>query len=421
MLEREHFWTLFGLYTLLFICLLLLIKLQINWKKALLVGLLFRGVLLVSMPNLSQDFYRFIWDGEIVKNGMSPYEFTPNEIVEKDLLDFSNRDYLITNMGALSASNYSNYPPFNQYLFWTASTFSLDNIELSVFIMRIQIIIADLLIFFMGIKLLEILKLDYRKIYFYYLNPFILLELGLNLHYEGVMILFLLTSLLMLQQKKIFSGGLLMGLSISVKLLPLLILPIFIRYLGVKKVVLFYIIILVVNLLLLVPFLNSSFINHYLETIALWFNSFEFNASIYYLMRWIGIKLTGYNQIAIIGKIIGILSIALIIIVSFRKNNQFFEGLLTNIHWTLILYFLLATTVHPWYLVTPLMLSVFINERLVFWWSFLIFLSYYAYSNVGKVEESSIFLILEYTPIFSLLLIKLANKKFEKNLNKTIW
>lgn len=418
MLEREHFWTLFGLYTLLFICLLLLIKLQINWKKALLVGLLFRGVLLVSMPNLSQDFYRFIWDGEIVKNGMSPYEFTPNEIVEKDLLDFSNRDYLITNMGALSASNYSNYPPFNQYLFWTASTFSLDNIELSVFIMRIQIIIADLLIFFMGIKLLEILKLDYRKIYLYYLNPFIILELGLNLHYEGIMILFLLSSLLMIQQKKIFFGGLLMGLSISVKLLPLLILPLFIRYLGVKKVVLFYITILVVNLLLLVPFLNSSFMNHYLETIGLWFNSFEFNASIYYFMRWIGIKLTGYNQIAIIGKIIGVLSIALIIIVSFRKNNQFFKGIITNIHWVLVLYFLLATTVHPWYLVTPLMLSVFINESLVFWWSFLIFLSYYAYSNVGEVEESNIFLILEYTPIFTLLLIKFANKIFEKNLNE---
>jgi len=51
------------------------VKPKLGFKQILLISLLFRLVLLFSTPNLSDDYYRFIWDGELISNGNNPYEF----------------------------------------------------------------------------------------------------------------------------------------------------------------------------------------------------------------------------------------------------------------------------------------------------------------------------------------------------------
>ncbi len=47
----------------------------------------------------------------------------------------------------------------------------------------------------------------------------------------------------------------------------------------------------------------------------------------------------------------------------------------------LAFYFFTATTVHPWYLATLLILSIFTNYKFPLVWSFVIILSYLAYAN----------------------------------------
>ena len=50
-------------------------------------------------------------------------------------------------------------------------------------------------------------------------------------------------------------------------------------------------------------------------------------------------------------------------------------------------YFLLSTTVHPWYIATPLLLSVFTKYRFPIVWSAFVMLSYSAYGAEGFKEN----------------------------------
>ena len=46
------------------------------------IGITFRLLFIAILPNLSQDFYRFIWDGRLISQGISPYLFTPENYIE---------------------------------------------------------------------------------------------------------------------------------------------------------------------------------------------------------------------------------------------------------------------------------------------------------------------------------------------------
>mgnify|MGYP007000108198 len=65
----------------------------------------------------------------------------------------------------------------------------------------------------------------------------------------------------------------------------LIILPLIIKKLEIKKNIKFYIVFLIFSVILWAPFLNSKIYLNYFNTIMLWFNKFEFNASVYYIIR----------------------------------------------------------------------------------------------------------------------------------------
>ncbi|MDP4665122.1 MAG: mannosyltransferase, partial [Flavobacteriaceae bacterium] len=74
------------------------------------------------------------------------------------------------------------------------------------------------------------------------------------------------------------------------------------------------------------------------------------------------------------------------------------------------LYLSLATTVHPWYLALPLLLSLFTAYRFMILWSLTIVLSYTAYSQ-PIVHEIPWVLALEYLPVFGLLVWELRRSQ----------
>ena len=158
-LDRSDFTRLIFLYgALFFFCFKLIQFEKWNFKFLLFAGLAFRIVFLFAIPSLSQDFYRFIWDGELVINGFNPYLFSPDEIMAGATDIPENGKILHENMGGLSARNYSNYPPLNQLLFALASILGSKGILGTVISMRLMIILADIGVFIFGRKLLKNLK-----------------------------------------------------------------------------------------------------------------------------------------------------------------------------------------------------------------------------------------------------------------------
>jgi len=432
-LVRTNVTMLITLYGISFLCFFGLIRLEKeNFFFLAGIAIILRLVFLGSIPNLSQDFYRFIWDGRMLVEGWNPYLYLPNDLMASGTAPIAEAQELFNGMGNLSASHYTNYPPINQLCFAFAGWFSGNNILGSVIVLRILIILADLGILYFGKKLLENLGLPIKNIWLYILNPFVIIELTGNLHFEAVMIFFLVWSLYLLQKGFWKWAAVLLAISVSVKLIPLLFLPLFFQWFinykksenkqftfsivkkGILKLIAFYSIVFGTIIVLFLPFLSTEFIANYQETVSLWFQNFEFNASLYYIARWIGYKIVGWNLIATIGKITPIIVLIFVTGISLFRNNSDFKKIITALLFGLSFYFFTTTTVHPWYLATLLILSVFTNYRFTMIWSFMIIFSYTAYQNESYAENLT-FVALEYMIVYGFLVYELFKHSTKKN------
>ena len=403
-IKRENFYILLGLFSLLFIIYLYFIKYFNNSTQLFKIGLLFRIILIFSAPNLSQDFYRFIWDGHIILNGYNPYTNKPQLLI--DIVNFPNATFLYEKMGSLSQSNYSNYPPINQLFFVIAAFIGGKSYYISMLVLKLFVIFADIGIYHFGTKILLYLNKNKNLIFIYFLNPLVIIELSANLHFEGVMLFFFILGIYFFTINHWVKSAVFIALSIATKLLPLILLPLFFRYLGFKKAVWFYSSIIGICIVLFLPFLNQGFLYNFTNTIALWFVNFEFNASIYYLIREIGYQIKGYNIIQSVGKITPIVTVLIILGFAFLRKNKDLIQLLTNALLFLSIYFFISTTVHPWYIISLVLLSVFTNFKYPIVWSFLIIFSYYAYS-LPVFKENFVLILFSYMVIYLFLFYEL--------------
>jgi hypothetical protein len=405
-------------------------KSAFSFKQLLILSILYRLIFLLATPQLSQDFFRFFWDGQLLLNNVNPYlQTVEHYFTAENSFHIYQSETLKLGMGELNASNYSNYPPFSQFLYAIAAWFAQDSIQVFIVVLRLLLIGFDLLFIYAARKLLIHFKANPKRLFWYSLNPLCILEITGNLHLEGVMIsLFVVGFYLLLKQKHLQSAALI-SLSVGTKLLSVLSIPLILRYLfqkntspkNYKSMFSFGVWFLVVLSLQFIYFFNSEFISNFSTTIGLWFGKFEFNASIFYLLRWVGFQTYGYNIIQSYGFWMPVVSILFFMILIFQSKTTPLKVML-NFLWMLTVYFLLSTTVHPWYILFPLALSVFTKYNYVILWSFLALLSYSAYRN-EQFNESSSILFLEYGGLLVFILFELTRPKtnlfrrfFEKNI-----
>ena len=415
-LQRTDFIKLTTLFTaVFFFCYKLLQLEKKNIKFLLVTGILFRMVFLLASPSLSQDFYRFIWDGQLLNYGVNPYLFTPNTIISQSDISIANAQELYQGMGELNARHFSNYPPLNQIIFALATLLSSKSVLGSIIVMRLLIILADVGIVYFGIKLLKNINRPSYLIFWYFLNPLVLIELTGNLHFEGVMLFFFIWSLYLMSLKKWIWAAVIYAFSIVTKLVPLLFLPLFLKYFGFKKSILFYLLVGGTTFLFFLPFFSMEFVNNFSATTGLWFSNFEFNAALYNIVKTIGayFGVKNYEMIKIYGKVAVLTCVIVLLLFTFFRNNTKQTVLLSSMLLTLSVYYLLSATVHPWYISFLVLLTVFTKYRYALVWSLTSILSYQAYSNTAFTENFFL-LAVEYIAVYGALIYELFNFNFKR-------
>lgn len=375
------------------------------------LGLLCRFVFIIALPWLSQDFYRFIWDGLLLQNELNPYAFSPNELIKSNVLfDSPLKTTLYDGMGVLSAQHYSNYPPVNQLGFLTAVNVFPQSLLGTVVVMRLLLILAEVGLFFTIKKVLHYLDLPHRRLGWYFLNPLIIIELTGNLHWEGVMLFFFaLGWWLLLKQQNIWAT-IAFAFSIATKLIPLLLLPLFTRFQAWKKTAWMALTGSLCLLLLFVPFFKDIGMENYFATLQLWFKNFEFNGSVYYLIRWIGYQIKGYNIIRQWGEISPWIITALVLIFAFLRPKKKAEEVFTAMLFLLTAYYLIASIVHPWYVIPLVFLGLFTRYSFPLIWSMLIPISYITYAHPNFQENYSL-IFLEYAIVIVAMFYEISKKK----------
>ena len=117
--------------------------------------------------------------------------------------------------------------------------------------------------------------MDIRNILWYVLNPLIIVELMGNVHFEGIMICFLVAFLYYLFIGKYKGAAIFWTLAIGTKIIPLILAPVLVRKMGIKKFAYWGTISAIILFLLFIPFVNVHLISDYKASIKLFYHLFE--------------------------------------------------------------------------------------------------------------------------------------------------
>lgn len=367
----------------------------ISWLDHVFVVLLI-GTLCFVDPTLSDDIYRFIWDGRLSAAGLDPFLYTPSVLLtmEAEMIraGLSVDFYSLLN----SPDYYSVYPTVMQWVFEGTARLAGDNIYLHTVLIKIILGSSIWGAWYFLIGICRLLSISLNISLLFILNPLLLIEVVGNTHFEGLQIFFISLSIYLILKQKYIPGAITWGLAAAVKLLPLLLIPVIMRYLGLKKGLAFAAISSLIFTATFMPFMSLELIENMGSSIDLYFRSFEFNASVYYLLRELGYLIKGYNLIAYIGPALSGLFLLIYAGLLVRQPEQNKERMISTILWALTLYYLMSTTIHPWYLVTPLFFAVILRQWYLIIWTGVIYLSYATY-KINGVEENHLFIWIEYT------------------------
>ena len=407
---RDQSFELIALYAIIFLFYLAVIKWQ-NSDQLIREGIWFcfglRVLILFSTPNLSDDFYRFIWDGNLINNGINPFTATP-EIIN----NLQNGNYHITGLSEHlysllnSKQYYSVYPPVCQAAFGCTAKIAGGDIYLNIILLKFLILLFETGTILILIRLLNILNISKHNMLIYAANPLIIIELCGNIHFEAAMIFFLAASFYFLSKRKDILAAFLFGLAISSKLLPLIFLPLLFKYIGFRRTIIFSGIAGCITVFTFLPFLDAAMLQNMSASLNLYFNEFEYNASFYYLGKFIG----GWHDAEVkmlLQRLLPIITFLSIIALSiYYRKEMFYKACLS----ALVIYFFCSTTIHPWYISILVLFAAITGYRFVIYWTGLIIFTYITYRSTLNLENYYL-IVLEYLSVISILIYEFNRDK----------
>jgi alpha-1,6-mannosyltransferase len=357
-----------------------------NVKIIIGVALLLRLALLVMRPNLTDDYFRYIWDGLLVASGHNPYLSLPSEVIASSPQNIPGISADL--YGKLNSPNfYSAYPPAAQLFFSLSARLAGGSVFGNVILMRIIVLFAEFGTMALMYRLCAIFDLPQTTVLLYAFNPLVIMELTGNLHLEAMMIFFLLLAIyLMVKRKRAFSA-VSFALAAGTKLVPLIFLPFMIKRLGAKKSLFYFLIVGAATLLLFLPFLSTKSLSNYFSSLALFLRVFQFNSAIYSIFQWIGFQNVNAGILNLAYVVLPALCFLGITLVAIKERGCGWQSLFAMMTLSLTLYLFTAANVHAWYLTPLVMLSAFTRFRYVIPWTFIVIFTYATYKTIPYSEN----------------------------------
>lgn len=379
---------------------------DLRWYTAL--GIVLRAALLFSLPGLSDDFYRFLWDGRLLAAGIDPFAHPPAYFIENQIAVPGLTPELFARLN--SPDYFSVYPPVCQAVFASAAWFFPQSDWGTVAAMKLFLLACE-------IGTIVLLKKNWgntsgsQPAVWYSLNPLLILEIVGNCHFEGAMICFLVAGLAALRCGHWRAGAVWWALATAAKLLPPLFLPLVWRWLGWRRGLYFTLIFGAATALFFSPLLRPEVLAHIGASLRLYFRQFEFNASMYYLVKHAGALFTEKEIGRTAGPLLGGLTALFVCWLAWRRVRRGApaENLQSAICLAASVYLFNATTVHPWYVAVPLTLSLGTRWRFPLVWSGLAVLSYSHYAGGGYRENYGL-IALEYGVVWAVLAWEVARR-----------
>ncbi len=417
--DRTSVDVLFPLYVFSFFLYLWIYRTRHSFNFRELVGLsvVAHLVVLWKEPALSIDYYRFLWDGEIFLQGFNPFDFRPIELQQESFMKENYFQKVYEGIGSMSQQNYSCYPPVNQFYFMIAALAS-NNIAVNAIVLKLLIVLTQLVGGAYLYKLLKALKMSMDRMWLLYLNPLWIIETVGNVHFEGVMLSFLFVAFYFLKKRKFVLGAFFFALSVHIKLVPLILLPFFWRFWGWKQSFRFYFFVGIFTIVLMITMIHPSNIAHFIESLRLYFQVFEFNSFFLYYYLQYGFETVGWNMTQVYAPRLSLISFILILGLAFYRKMHSWEIFFQRVTLAFFIYLIFSSTLHPWYILPLLTLSIFTNYRFPVVWTFTIFFSYvfYVYLDFNAPAVRWVSLLEYLTLLFFFVYEQMKGKiKLERN------
>lgn len=166
----------------------------------------------------SDDVNRYLWEGHLLANGISPYHHPPTDpalaALSKGFAHFK---------GINHPEIPSAYPPFLLYLFSLLGLIRMDPMTV-----KMTMAALDVMAVFLLIQYLKCRNIDLRWALLYALNPLVLACFAGEGHADVLQTVFLLGALVLYEKKRPALMFVCLGLAVQSKLVSTLVLPFFI-------------------------------------------------------------------------------------------------------------------------------------------------------------------------------------------------
>jgi alpha-1,6-mannosyltransferase len=176
---------------------------------------LFRLGILFSPPYLSDDIYRYVWDGRVQAAEINPYRYIPSDPALTQLRD----DKIYPRIGQRDYAH-TIYPPVAEAVYFLTT-----RISESVTWMKATMVLFEAIAIWAIAQLLISFGLPCQRILLYAWHPLIVWEFAGSGHVDAILIAFISLALLARRRDAEIATGLALASATLVKLFPFVLLP----------------------------------------------------------------------------------------------------------------------------------------------------------------------------------------------------